>query len=55
MFRYFPASLGSLDMGASMTTPANVNKARVAVTFYSFFSCPFCPIVWQRLESLQNK
>jgi len=35
--------------------PANVSKAHVAVSFYSFFSCPFCPIVLQRLEALQEQ
>jgi glutaredoxin len=25
------------------------------VTFYGFFSCPFCPIVLQRLEALQKE
>jgi thiol-disulfide isomerase/thioredoxin len=27
----------------------------VAVNFYSFFSCPFCPIVLARLEALQKQ
>jgi predicted DsbA family dithiol-disulfide isomerase len=32
-----------------------VTQAHVVVTFYGFFSCPFCPIVWQRLEALQKE
>ena len=34
--------------------PDSPSTARVAVTFYSFFSCPFCPIVLRRLEALQQ-
>jgi len=56
MFRYFPSLSRFLGYGrVDDKLPANVNEARVAVTFYSFFSCPFCPIVWQRLESLQKQ
>src|SRR5438105_4388934 len=36
--------------------PISVSKTSVAVvTFYRFFSCPFCPIVLQRLEALQKQ
>lgn len=36
--------------------PAHANPcaAPVAVNFYSFFSCPFCPIVLARLQALQK-
>jgi hypothetical protein len=29
--------------------------APVAVNFYTFFSCPFCPIVLARLQALQQQ
>jgi predicted DsbA family dithiol-disulfide isomerase len=32
-----------------------VRKARVEVTYYSLLGCPFCPIVKQRLETLQKE
>lgn len=35
--------------------PASVEKARVEVTYYSLLGCPFCPIVKQRLETLQKE
>lgn len=34
---------------------ANPQAAPVAVNFYSFFSCPFCPIVLARLQALQKQ
>jgi glutaredoxin len=34
---------------------ANSRAAPVAVNFYSFFSCPFCPIVLGRLQALQSQ
>jgi hypothetical protein len=34
---------------------ADPRAARVAVNFYSFFSCPFCPIVLGRLQALQEQ
>lgn len=37
------------------TLPANVKKAPVEVTYYSLLGCPFCPIVKQRLETLQKE
>jgi glutaredoxin len=33
--------------------PASIQKARVEVTYYSLLGCPFCPIVEQRLKTLQ--
>ena len=35
--------------------PVHVDRAPVKVTFYSFLSCPFCPIVLARLEALQKE
>jgi hypothetical protein len=56
LFRYFPSISRFLGYGrVDDVLPATVSHARVAVTFYSFFSCPFCPIVWQRLEALQKE
>jgi glutaredoxin len=34
---------------------ANPPAAPVVVDFYSFFSCPFCPIVLARLQALQKQ
>jgi glutaredoxin len=34
---------------------ADPQAAPVAVNFYSFFSCPFCPIVLARLQALQKQ
>ena len=34
---------------------ANPQAAPVAVNFYTFFSCPFCPIVLARLQALQQQ
>lgn len=56
LFRYFPSISRFLGYGrVDDKFPVLVNSARVAVTFYSFFSCPFCPIVLQRLEALQKE
>ena len=35
--------------------PANVSRSPVEVTFYSLLGCPFCPIVEQRLKTLQKQ
>ena len=45
-----------VDRAISMPL-SNVDRdgARVVVNFYSFFSCPFCPIVLARLHALQEK
>jgi hypothetical protein len=56
LFRYFPILSRFLGYGrVDDKLPVQVNRATVAVTFYSFFSCPFCPIVWQRLQALQKE
>src|SRR5262249_19373564 len=34
---------------------ANPRAPPVPVNFYSFFSCPFCPIVLARLQALQKQ
>src|SRR5215467_11164033 len=34
---------------------ADLSAAPVTVNFYSFFSCPFCPIVLARLQVLQRQ
>jgi glutaredoxin len=35
--------------------PESVKKARVEVTYYFLLGCPFCPIVEQRLKTLQKE
>jgi hypothetical protein len=56
LFRYFPSISRFLGYGrVDDKLPVKVIPAHVAVTFYSFFSCPFCPIVLQRLEALQKE
>lgn len=56
LFRYFPSVSRFLGYGrVDDERPLHVNRAPVAVAFYSFFSCPFCPIVLQRLEALQKE
>lgn len=55
LFHYFPSISRFLGYGTvDDLVPESTNTARVAVTFYSFFSCPFCPIVLRRLEALQQ-
>jgi glutaredoxin len=54
--RFFPRisklkGYGSLDD----VVPSNVKPANVEVTYYSLLGCPFCPIVEQRLKSLQQR
>ena len=55
LFYYFPGLSRFLGYGrVDDRLPESPSQARVAVTFYSFFSCPFCPIVLRRLEALQQ-
>lgn len=55
LFHYFPSVSRFLGYGTVDDQVAeSAGTARVAVTFYSFFSCPFCPIVLRRLEALQK-
>ena len=62
MFHFFPHISRFLGYGrivdkfALIPPPhANPRAAPVAVNFYSFFSCPFCPIVLARLQALQKQ
>ena len=56
LYRYFANVSRFLGYGRiTDTLPASVPHATVPVTFYSFFSCPFCPIVLQRLLALQKE
>src|SRR5437763_12601005 len=56
LYRYFPSFSRFLGYGrVDDQLPLRFVRAPVAVRFYSFFSCPFCPIVLQRLEALQKK
>jgi len=53
---YFPSISHFLGYGrVDDSLPEKLTQASVVVTFYSFFSCPFCPIVWQRLQALQKQ
>jgi glutaredoxin len=55
LFRSFPRISRFLGYGRIIDAlPLHVDASPVAVTFYSFFSCPFCPIVLRRLEALQK-
>lgn len=55
LFHFFPSISRFLGYGRMDDQIAQrTNTAHVAVTFYSFFSCPFCPIVLRRLEALQQ-
>ena len=62
LFHFFPQLSRFLGYGRivdklpSVAPPhANSRTAPIAVNFYSFFSCPFCPIVLARLEALQKQ
>lgn len=56
LYRYFPSLSRFLGYGrVNDQLPARIVRAPIAVRFYSFFSCPFCPIVLQRLEALQRE
>ena len=62
LFRFFPRisrfpGYGRIvDKFAPIPPPyANPRADSVAVNFYSFFSCPFCPIVLARLQALQKQ
>jgi glutaredoxin len=62
LYRFFPHISRFLGYGRIADTFSSVpplhpgpQAAPVAVTFYSFFSCPFCPIVLARLEALQKQ
>jgi hypothetical protein len=55
LFHFFPSVSRFLGYGrVDDQVPERPNPSRVAVTFYSFFSCPFCPIVLRRLEALRQ-
>jgi hypothetical protein len=58
LYKGFPNISRFLGYGRvddQLPASANVSNSHVAVSFYSFFSCPFCPIVLQRLEALQKQ
>lgn len=62
VFHFFPRISRFLGYGRIVDTftpfpqmHSNPSAAPVAVSFYSFFSCPFCPIVLARLEALQRQ
>jgi glutaredoxin len=54
--RFFPSTSKWRGYGrVDDTLPASVTKARVGVTYYFLRGCPFCPIVEQRLKTLQKE
>jgi glutaredoxin len=62
LYHFFPRISRFLGYGpiADKFSPipplhASAQAAPVAVTFYTFFSCPFCPIVLARLQALQKQ
>ena len=59
LFHFFPHISRFLGYGRIVDKlPAigpHHRSAPVTVNFYSFFSCPFCPIVLARLQALQNQ
>jgi glutaredoxin len=62
LYHFFPRISPFLGYGRIADTlssmpplRADPKAAPVAVTFYSFFSCPFCPIVLARLQALQKQ
>jgi len=62
LFHFFPRISRFLGYGqivdkfASIPPPhANPRATPIAVNFYSFFSCPFCPIILGRLQALQKQ
>jgi hypothetical protein len=54
--RFFPR-LSELKGYGSIAdnVPATVSPSNVEVIYYSLLGCPFCPIVEQRLRTLQRK
>jgi glutaredoxin len=62
MFHFFPSISRFLGYGRIIDKLASLphthfhpSASPVTVNFYSFFSCPFCPIVLARLEALQTQ
>ena len=61
LYHFFPRisrflGYGRIDDRFSSDLPGPGNPpVPVAVTFYTFFSCPFCPIVLARLQALQQQ
>jgi glutaredoxin len=62
LYHFFPRISRFLGYGKIVDEVApippphgNPRAAPVAVNFYSFFSCPFCPIVLRRLQALQKQ
>jgi len=62
MYHFFPRISRFLGYGRIVDTPssappwhADPQAAPITVNFYSFFSCPFCPVVLARLRGLQTQ
>jgi glutaredoxin len=61
LYHFFPRISHFLGYGRIVDTsavlpaaPANPGTVPIGVRFYSFFGCPFCPIVLARLQALQS-
>ena len=55
LFRNFPSVSRFFGYGrVDDQLPSQLSATPLTVTFYSFFSCPFCPIVLRRLEALEH-
>ena len=53
--RRFPSLSAIMGYGRIIDEPARtVDPAPVKVTLYTALGCPFCPLIKQRLESLQK-
>jgi len=60
LFHFFPHISHFLGYGRIVDKfapmgPPHATPRPVTVNFYSFFSCPFCPIVLIRLQALQKQ
>jgi glutaredoxin len=62
LYHFFPRISRFLGYGRIVDRPssappvhANPRAAPITVNFYSFFSCPFCPLVLARLRALQTQ
>ena len=62
LYHFFPRISRFLGYGRIADTFPSIppllvspQAAPVAVNFYTFFSCPFCPIVLARLQALQQQ
>lgn len=62
LYHFFPRIARFLGYGRIVDKPSSIRglhdnsrAASVGVNLYTFFSCPFCPIVLARLQALQKQ